>query len=263
MRRRRRNSARRLGLPALTDLRLLTAQPAEVVELGPSYVAAGHDLDAVDDRSVHGERPLHTDAKADLANGERLAHTAILAADDHTLEVLHAGPVALHHSYADVERVARSEGRDVVAQGGSVDAVERVHGEAPGRETPCGCAVVMLGLALYCAISSWPTSSSTARSRSSSVAGSSLASRSGRRRAVLRSASSRCQRATALWSPESKTGGTSRSRHCAGRVYAGPSSRPAACESSTTDSGLPTTPGSSRVVASTMVSAATSPPAST
>src|SRR3954468_324034 len=126
MRRRRRNSARRLGLPALADLRLLTAQSAEVVQLGPAYVAAGHDLDAVDDRSVHRERPLHANAEADLANGERLAHAATLAADDHTLEVLHAGPGALHHADTDIKRVARSEGRDVVAQRGSVDAVERV-----------------------------------------------------------------------------------------------------------------------------------------
>src|SRR4051812_42177153 len=51
-------SARRSGVALLLDLRLLAAQLAQVVELGPAHVAARHQLDVVDDRRVDGERPL-------------------------------------------------------------------------------------------------------------------------------------------------------------------------------------------------------------
>ena len=80
-----------------------------------------------------------------------------------------------------------------------------------------------------------------ARSRSLSSA---RASRSGRTLAVRRSASSRRQRAIAPWSPESSTAGTSRpsSRRrawCRRGLRAGRS----VCESSASDSALPSTPG--------------------
>src|SRR3954454_19029674 len=42
-----RRSARRGGVALLLDLRLLAAQLAQVVELGPAHVSAGHPLDVV------------------------------------------------------------------------------------------------------------------------------------------------------------------------------------------------------------------------
>src|SRR4051812_43385763 len=106
MGRRRGCSARRFRLPTFADLRFLSAQPTQVVQLGPSHITAHDDLDAVDHRRVHGEGPFDPNAKTDLPDGERLAHPATLAADHHALEVLHTRAVALDHTDADVERVA-------------------------------------------------------------------------------------------------------------------------------------------------------------
>ena len=52
-------------------------------------------------------------------------------------------------------------------------------------------------------------------------------------------------------------------RYSAGRVNCGPSSIPAWNDSASADSGLPITPGTSRVTASISTSAGSSPPAST
>src|SRR5439155_14398395 len=122
-----------------------------------AYIAAGHHFDAVDDRGVHRERPLHPDTEAHLAHGERLAYAATLPADHHALKVLHTGPVAFDDADAHVERVAGSEGRYVVAQRGSIDAIEHVHGEAPGRGSCSGTHRGLGGMSPYCATSGWPT----------------------------------------------------------------------------------------------------------
>src|SRR5947209_9548823 len=120
-------SARRGGVALLLDLRLLAAQLAQVVELRPAYVAAGDQLDVVNDRRVHRERPLDADAEAHLARGEGLTHAAALAPDDHTLEDLDALAVALDHPHMHLHRVARAEIRDVAAQRGSVKRVKGLH----------------------------------------------------------------------------------------------------------------------------------------
>jgi hypothetical protein len=52
-------------------------------------------------------------------------------------------------------------------------------------------------------------------------------------------------------------------RNSGGRVYCGYSSRKPACDSSVAERSLPSTPGSSRAVASMTASAAISPPNST
>src|SRR3954469_23790446 len=84
----RRSASARLAL--LLDLGGLAAQLAEVVQLRPADVAAGDDLDPLDDRGVHREGALHADAEADLADGESLADAAALTADDDALEDLDA-----------------------------------------------------------------------------------------------------------------------------------------------------------------------------
>src|SRR3954469_6687307 len=82
-------------LALLLDLGGLAAQLAEVVQLRPADVAAGDDLDLLDDRGVHREGPLDAHAEAHLAHGEGLADAAALAADHHALEDLDARAVAL------------------------------------------------------------------------------------------------------------------------------------------------------------------------
>src|SRR3954462_12813461 len=70
--RRPRTSGELAGFPLLLDLGLLPAEITQVVELGPADIAATVDLDLLDDRGVDGERALHADAAAHLADREGL-----------------------------------------------------------------------------------------------------------------------------------------------------------------------------------------------
>src|SRR5262245_44584232 len=81
-------------LPLLLALRGLAAQVAKVVELGPTDIAAGDDLDPVQGWAVDRVRTFHAHPEADLSDGERLPQTGSLAADHHALKDLDPGPVA-------------------------------------------------------------------------------------------------------------------------------------------------------------------------
>src|SRR3954451_1366741 len=118
-------------LALLLDLGGLAAQLAEVVQLRPADVTAGDDLDLLDDRGVHREGPLDAHAEAHLAHGEGLADAAALAADDHTLEDLDAGAVALDHADVHLDGVAGTEPGDVAAQRVGVECVQGVHLRRP------------------------------------------------------------------------------------------------------------------------------------
>src|SRR3712207_3040122 len=133
------------GLALLLDLGGLAAQLAEVVQLGATHVTAGQHLDLLDDRGVHREGALDTDAEADLAHGEGLADAAALTADDDALEDLDAGAVALDDAHVHLDGVARPELGDVVAQRVGVEYVQGVHRGSPvlavmslrcGQQTP-------------------------------------------------------------------------------------------------------------------------------
>ena len=65
------------------------------------------------------------------------------------------------------------------------------------------------------------------------------------------------------WSPDNNSSGTVIPRNSAGRVYCGQPSNPCANESRRFDSSSPSTPGTRRVTASTMIIAASSPPVRT
>src|SRR5208282_343223 len=88
-------------------------------------------------------------------------------------------------------------------------------------------------------------------------------SRSGRRRAVRRFASASRHARILAWSPLSRISGTVMPRNSSGRVYCGYSSIPAANDSSSSDSGFPSTPGISLPTASITAIAGISPPLST
>src|ERR1700694_3267997 len=126
-RRARRGGHRRATSALLLDLRLLTAQLAQVVQLGAAHIAAGGDVDVVDVRRVDGERPLDANAVAFLADGEGLTDAPALPANDDTLEDLDAFLGTLDHLDMHINGVAGAEGRDVVAQRRLVDEVQRVH----------------------------------------------------------------------------------------------------------------------------------------
>src|SRR5450631_116975 len=111
----------------LLDLGSLAAQVAQVVQLGAPHVAAGHDLDLLDDRAVQREGALDANAEADLANRVGLADATTVTTDHHTLEDLNARARALNDLDVNLDVVAGAECRDVIAQAGLVDVVELVH----------------------------------------------------------------------------------------------------------------------------------------
>ena len=114
----------------LADARLLADLLAEVVQLGPVDVADRGDLDLLDLRRVHRERPLDADAERLLAHRERLARAGALPLDHDPLEDLDAPALTLDHLEVDAQRVARLEAWDVLAQLSLLDALDdRAHGE--------------------------------------------------------------------------------------------------------------------------------------
>src|SRR5437763_4432216 len=114
--------------PLFLDLGRLPGAITQVVELGPTHVALGHDFDLADDGRVDRKGALDADTEAQLAHRERLPHTRPLPTDDVALEDLDALAVALHDSDVDLEVVARGEIGDVVPQTLAVDDIGGVHG---------------------------------------------------------------------------------------------------------------------------------------
>jgi len=110
------DSLRRDSVEALfLDLGGLADAITQVVELGPTNIAASGNFDFLDHGSVDGEGPLHANAEADLANGECLANPAPLASDDDAFEELGAMAVAFNDLYVHLQGVAGREVRNVVA----------------------------------------------------------------------------------------------------------------------------------------------------
>src|SRR6476619_5247358 len=107
----------------LLDLRGLSDPVAQVVELGSAHVAPDRHLDLLDDRRVHGERALDTDAEADLADLEGLAQARALAADDDALEQLDPLPVALDHADVHLLGGARIIKKKIVPKAGAVTQI--------------------------------------------------------------------------------------------------------------------------------------------
>src|SRR5664279_2678746 len=96
-------SSRRNRVALLLDLGSLAAQRAQVVELGPTHVTSGHDLDPVDNRGVNREGPLDADPEAHLSYRERLPNAAAGTADHDALEDLNAGARSLNHLDVNLE----------------------------------------------------------------------------------------------------------------------------------------------------------------
>src|SRR5690606_14847842 len=72
----------------------LTAEVAQVVELGAPAAAAPYHRDAVDQWGVDGEHALHALPERNLAHGDGAAGTlAVLAGNDDAFEGLDAAPV--------------------------------------------------------------------------------------------------------------------------------------------------------------------------
>ena len=93
----------------LFDTGLLAGKTAEIVEASPTNLADAVDSDLVDERRVHREDTLNTDAVGDFADGEALAYTFAFDLDNNALEDLNTLFVALLDLVGDGNSVARLE----------------------------------------------------------------------------------------------------------------------------------------------------------
>src|SRR3954471_17318844 len=125
-------------LAAFLDLGSLPAQVAQVVQLGPADVAAGHDLDLLEDRRVEREGALDTDAEGDLADREGAPDAGALDPDHDALEDLDPRARALGDLDVDLDGVAGAELREVVALGGVAQVGDGTD-VLDGHVSPHGC----------------------------------------------------------------------------------------------------------------------------
>src|SRR5262249_18023551 len=157
------------------------------IELRAAHVALPLHLDRGDERRIGLEGALDAFARGDLAHDEGRVEAAVALGDDHSLERLHALPLALDHVHVDEHRVAWREVGNVLAQLLDLfllDGLDQIH--------------VQL---LY---SRWNSASNCCSSALMPRA----CSRSGRRSHVRPSACFRRQRLMFSWCPESSTSGT-------------------------------------------------------
>ena len=100
---------------------------AHVVQLCTAHIAAADNLNLLDHRRVNREGTLNTNTERNLANGEGLAHTRALAANNEALENLHTAVLTFNNVHVNVEGVAGGELGNVVTKGLLVDKVESLH----------------------------------------------------------------------------------------------------------------------------------------
>jgi hypothetical protein len=176
---------------ALTHTSAATDPLAQVVELGPAYVAASDHLDLLDLRRVDREGAFHADPERLLSNGEALAHPAALPLDHDALEDLRTAPLAFDHLEVHPHAVAGGESGNPA----HLCALQAVNQTGHGSRHKEGARP---------------------RARRASAANGSGGSQR-LRRARSRLFSRRQSRIRA-WLPESSTSGTACPRHSAGRV---------------------------------------------
>ena len=76
---------------------------------------------------MNGEGTLNTNTERNLANGEGLAHTRALTANNEALENLHTAVLTFNNIHVNVEGVTGGELGNVVTKGLLVDKVESLH----------------------------------------------------------------------------------------------------------------------------------------
>src|SRR5262249_51888116 len=91
-------------------------QIAQVVELGPTHVAATLDRDRADRRAVGLEHALDAFAVRNLAHGERGVEATIATRNDDAFVGLHAFAVAFLHFHFDDHGVAGREVRNLLVE---------------------------------------------------------------------------------------------------------------------------------------------------
>ena len=116
-----------LEVALLFDLCLLTAEVAQVVQLGATYVTAADDLDVVDDRRVNRELTLDSNLERDLTNGEGFADSVARAADNDALEDLDTAAATFDDVDVNLDVVADTEIGDVATERRCVNGIKLLH----------------------------------------------------------------------------------------------------------------------------------------
>src|SRR5271166_5608610 len=97
------------ALLALAQAGCFALEAAQVVEFGAAHAASSNYVDMVHHRGMDGENALDALAKADLADGDRLAQAGVVARDYGSFKCLKALFIAFLDSYVDADRVARTK----------------------------------------------------------------------------------------------------------------------------------------------------------
>lgn len=103
------------GQPTFADARRLAGEIAEVVETCPADPTLGEQLDALDTGVVQSKCLFDADTVRDLAHRIGGIHGAVLALGDHAMEDLDALLAALDDPDMDLDGVAGTEIRMILA----------------------------------------------------------------------------------------------------------------------------------------------------
>jgi hypothetical protein len=117
-----------LSATTLTDLRSLTSEISEEVELGSTNLSATNDFDLLDHWCMDREDSLDSDTIGDLSDGEGLANARTLASDDDSLEDLDTALVAFDDSNVDFQLISGAECRYILSQRRDINRIKDVHG---------------------------------------------------------------------------------------------------------------------------------------
>ena len=94
----------------------LTAEVTQVVKLCAADASATNNVDMINNCRVQREDAFDADAEADLADGDRLTGSAVLAGDADALKDLEAFLVAFLDADVHLEGVARGKSGNVIPQ---------------------------------------------------------------------------------------------------------------------------------------------------
>ena len=87
-----------------------------------------YDFNLCHRRCVNWKDSLDTNSGGDFPNREGLADAATLAGDHNTFERLGPFPATLENANVHAHGISGTEVRNVIAQLGALDLIERIHG---------------------------------------------------------------------------------------------------------------------------------------
>src|SRR5580704_6050342 len=103
------------GLSAFLQAGGFSLESAQIIKLRPANLSGADHVDVIDNSRAQRENTLHAMPKADLADGDRLAHTGILAREHGAFKHLNTLFFAFFDLDVNLDRIARTERRQIGA----------------------------------------------------------------------------------------------------------------------------------------------------